>query len=86
VGRMSGLVSWVEARGGTTAFPWFTFTDDSRPFAEALAALGVLVVPGDCFGAPRHFRIGFGACTSFAEALPVIEAAVRRMAEQPHLT
>ena len=81
VDRLSGLVSWVEPRGGTTAFPWLTFTDDSRPFAEALASEGVLVAPGDCFGAPRHFRIGLGACPSFPEALPVLEHVVRRVAE-----
>ena len=81
VDRLEGLVSWVEPRGGTTAFPWLTFTDDSRPFAKALAAEGVLVAPGDCFGAPSHFRVGLGACPSFAEALPVLERVVRQVAE-----
>ena len=81
VARLSGLVSCVEPEGGTTAFPWLTFTDDSRPFAEALAAEGVLVSPGDCFGAPRHFRVGLGACDTFEEALPVLERVVGRVAE-----
>jgi aspartate/methionine/tyrosine aminotransferase len=26
-----------------------------------LAGKGVLLAPGDCFGAPEHVRIGFGA-------------------------
>ena len=78
--RLSGLVSWVEPRGGTTAFPWLTFTDDSRPFAEALAAEGVLVAPGDCFGTPRHFRMGLGSCATIPEALGVLEGVVRRVA------
>ena len=78
--RLSGLVSWVEPQGGTTAFPWLTFTDDSRPFAEALAAEGVLVAPGDCFGTPRHFRMGLGSCASIPEALGVLEGVVRRAA------
>ena len=66
--------------GGTTAFPWLTFTDDSRPFAEALAAEGVLVVPGDCFGTPRHFRVGFGACPDFPAALRILEEVTRDFA------
>lgn len=85
VGRLEGLVAWVAPRGGTTAFPWLTFTEDSRPFAEALAAEGVLVVPGDCFGTTpdvaRHFRVGLGASDGLAEALPVLERVVRQVAE-----
>ena len=81
VERLSGLIGWVEPRGGTTAFPWLTFTDDSRPFAEALADEGVLVAPGDCFGVPRHFRIGLGACDDFEKALPVLERVVQSVAE-----
>jgi aspartate/methionine/tyrosine aminotransferase len=85
VERLSGLLAWVPPRGGTTAFPWLTFADDSRPFAEALAREGVLVAPGDCFGntpeVARHFRVGLGASDGFAEALPVLEGVVRRIAE-----
>ena len=40
---------------------------------EVLAREGVLVAPGDCFEAPTHFRIGFGAQASgFQEALDII--------------
>ena len=85
VERLRGLLAWVAPRGGTTAFPWLTFTEDSRPFAEALAAEGVLVAPGDCFGTTpdvaRHFRVGLGASDGFAEALPVLERVVRQVAE-----
>jgi aspartate/methionine/tyrosine aminotransferase len=82
VERLSGLVGHVPLRGGTTAFPWLTFTHDSRPFAEALAAEGVLVAPGDCFDAPRHFRVGFGACEDMSAALPAFEGVVRRVAQE----
>jgi aspartate/methionine/tyrosine aminotransferase len=85
VDRLQGLVAWVPPQGGTTAFPWLTFTDDSRPFAEALAAEGLLVAPGDCFSAApeaaRHFRVGLGASDGFAEALPVLERVVQRVAQ-----
>jgi aspartate/methionine/tyrosine aminotransferase len=68
-----GTLAWIEPAGGTTAFPWFTDGRDARPFAEELAKQGVLVVPGDCFGARDHFRVGLGAQSAdFAAALPVI--------------
>jgi len=57
----SDIVSWVAPDGSTTAYPWFNDGRDSRPFCEALAERGVLIVPGDCFGARDHMRIGFGA-------------------------
>jgi aspartate/methionine/tyrosine aminotransferase len=32
----------------------------------------VLVVPGDCFGAPEHFRVGLAAqANGFQEALEI---------------
>jgi aspartate/methionine/tyrosine aminotransferase len=76
--RMSGLLSWVPIQGGTTSFPWLSFAEDSRPFAESLAAEGVLVAPGDCFGMPRHFRVGLGADEDFAGALDIVERVARR--------
>jgi aspartate/methionine/tyrosine aminotransferase len=79
--RLQGLVGLVPPQGGTTAFPWLEFQGDSRPFAEALAEEGVLVAPGDCFGAPRHFRVGLGATDGFEEALQTVERVVRRVAE-----
>jgi aspartate/methionine/tyrosine aminotransferase len=66
-------LAWFKPAGGTTAFPWFTDGRDARPFAEALAAEGVLVTPGDCFGAPDHFRVGLGAePNAFADALAIV--------------
>jgi aspartate/methionine/tyrosine aminotransferase len=52
-------IAWVRPDGGTTCFPWFIDGRDSRPFCKALADKGVLVAPGDCFGRPSHFRLGF---------------------------
>jgi aspartate/methionine/tyrosine aminotransferase len=58
--------------GGTTCFPRLADGGDARPLCEALARAGVLVAPGDCFEAPAHLRIGFGAQrTGYAEALAV---------------
>jgi aspartate/methionine/tyrosine aminotransferase len=68
---------FVSARptGGLTAFPRFRSGQDSRPFCEELKARRVLIVPGDCFGMPEHFRIGFGANdpAAFAQGMARIE-------------
>src|SRR5262249_20773871 len=57
-------VGWVRPAGGMTAFPWLRSGEDSRTFCREAAARGVLLVPGDCFGMPSHFRLGFAACTA----------------------
>jgi aspartate/methionine/tyrosine aminotransferase len=79
--RAADKVGWVKPEGGTLAFPWFRDGRDSRPFCEAVAKAGVLIVPGDCYGMPDHFRIGIGAQENgYAEALAIFE---RVLAEQP---
>lgn len=61
---------WIRPRGGMTAFPWLRSGEDSRAFCRAAAERGVLLAPGDCFGAPDHFRVGFAAAGDrFADAL-----------------
>ena len=55
----SGILQWVRPRGGMTAFPWLAEGGDAREFCRRLAARGVLMAPGDCFGMPSHFRLGF---------------------------
>jgi len=44
-----------------TAFPWLSSGADAREFCQRLAKRGVLMAPGDCFGQPSHFRVGFAA-------------------------
>jgi aspartate/methionine/tyrosine aminotransferase len=64
------VFEWVRPKGGTTAFPRLRGGADARAMCEAAIARGVLVVPGDCFGRPDHFRLGFGACEDgFDEAV-----------------
>lgn len=55
------LLGWVRPGGGMTAFPWLASGADTRDFCRGLARRGVLMVPGDCFGQPSHFRLGFAA-------------------------
>ena len=57
----AALVRWVRPAGGMTAFPWLTDGSDTREFCRRLMQRGVLAVPGDCFGAASHFRLGFAA-------------------------
>ncbi|HLJ49067.1 MAG TPA: pyridoxal phosphate-dependent aminotransferase [Bryobacteraceae bacterium] len=59
----SDLLDWVRPQGGMTAFPRLRDGSDARPFCQLLAASGILVSPGDCFGMPAHFRIGFAAAS-----------------------
>jgi aspartate/methionine/tyrosine aminotransferase len=80
--RNADLFGFVPPKGGTISFPWLTFTDDSRPFCEAAAREGVLLAPGDTFGEPRHFRLGFGAVPDIEEALPILEGVLRRYAAE----
>jgi aspartate/methionine/tyrosine aminotransferase len=70
---MAAHLEWLDfapPAGGTTCFPRLRHLPDARPLCEALARAGVLVAPGDCFGAPAHMRIGFAAQREgYADAL-----------------
>ena len=55
------VVRWIRPAGGMTAFPWLAAGGDTREFCRRLMRRGVLMVPGDCFAAPSHFRLGFAA-------------------------
>jgi aspartate/methionine/tyrosine aminotransferase len=69
---------WVRPRGGMTAFPWLASGVDTRGFCRRLAERGVLMAPGDCFGQPAHFRLGFAASGErFASAVERFEEFLR---------
>ncbi len=57
----SDALDWVRPQGGMTVFPCLRSGADARSFCEGAAAEGVLLAPGDCFGMPAHFRLGFAA-------------------------
>jgi aspartate/methionine/tyrosine aminotransferase len=71
------VLRWHRPRGGMTAFPWIEGMSDTRDFCERLLKRGVMIVPGDCFAMPSHFRLGFAAAgQQFPRALEhVAEAA-----------
>jgi aspartate/methionine/tyrosine aminotransferase len=66
-------LEWLRPQGSMTAFPRLRGVQDARPFCVAAAERGVLVALGEAFGAPAHFRIGFGlAMPHYAEALAIL--------------
>lgn len=57
-----GLLSGDLPAHGCMYFPKVAGVDDTRALARRLfGEFGVLVAPGEYFGAPGHIRIGFGA-------------------------
>lgn len=73
VGEHEEQLEWFRPAGSMTAFPRLRGATDARPFCVAAAERGVLLAPGDCFGAPEHFRIGFGLATPrYREALGIL--------------
>jgi capreomycidine synthase len=64
-GTVADHLSVVLPAGGVAAFPRLDNLPDTGEFCEDLFRRhGVLVVPGSCFGAPRHIRLGFGGPTN----------------------
>jgi aspartate/methionine/tyrosine aminotransferase len=72
------VLGWIRPAGGMTGFPWLLDGAHSRGFCESLAERGVLLAPGDCFGVPDHFRVGFGATAEgFQTALDTMGQFIR---------
>ena len=70
---------WVRPRGGTTAFPWLLSGEDAKPFCQAAGERGILLVPGECYDMPSHFRLGFAGAApdAFSRALERLEELVK---------
>ncbi|MGB8542149.1 MAG: pyridoxal phosphate-dependent aminotransferase [Candidatus Acidiferrales bacterium] len=73
----SDILGWIRPMGGMTAFARLVSGGSGRAFCEAALQRGLLLAPGDCWGIPDHFRVGFGvgqdwyprAMDRFAEVL-----------------
>jgi len=77
------VLGWIPPKGGMTAFPWVLSGENARPFCRAAAERGILLAPGDCFGVPSHFRLGFGAVEkNFSEALDRLGEFVKNWPEK----
>lgn len=79
------LVSLVTPLGGVTAFPRLHGLADTHAFCDDLfTRRGVLVIPGSCFGAPEHIRLGFGGpAEPLAEGLDRLTAALTEWRRRP---
>ena len=81
VEEQAEFVDWVPPRGGVCAFPRLRSVPDVEAFCHRLAREErVLLVPGNCFGAPAHVRLGFGRRTE------VLEEGLARVASMLELT
>ncbi|WP_366921468.1 aminotransferase class I/II-fold pyridoxal phosphate-dependent enzyme [Metallumcola ferriviriculae] len=61
VERHSDIITWKRPLGGFTAFPFLKIDMDSEDFCRLLVEReDVLLLPGNVFGYPKNFRIGFG--------------------------
>ena len=77
--KHADLVEWVRPNGGMTIFPRLCAEKNARSFCEAACARGVVLAPGDCFGFPAHFRLGFGACDEgFDEAVAILSEVLEK--------
>ncbi|MFB4280395.1 capreomycidine synthase [Nonomuraea sp. MTCD27] len=64
--------------GGVCAFPAVRGVTDVGEICDTLESLGVLVVPGVCFGHPDRMRIGFGGPTEvLSDGLRAITRVLR---------
>lgn len=71
-------IGWIRPQGGMTTFPWLVSGESARPFCRAAAERGILLAPGDCFGVPSHFRLGFAASgDEFPKALDRLSEFVK---------
>lgn len=78
------VLGWVRPGGGVTAFPWLVSGLDARDFCRSLAQSGVLLAPGDCFGMPSHFRLGFAATGGrFAPGIERFAEVLQKAAQRP---
>ena len=60
VAQSADILDWVRPMGGMTAWVRLASGGDARRFCEEALQYGLLLAPGDCWGFPDHFRIGFG--------------------------
>jgi aspartate/methionine/tyrosine aminotransferase len=66
--KQEGRIARVPPEGGVTAFARLPQVGDVEAFCHRLAhEEKVLLIPGACFGGPRHVRLGFGDATAAFE-------------------
>jgi len=76
------LFDWVAPKAGATAFPAYRFDMDSTELCERLVKeYGLLAVPGDAMGVPKHLRLNIGQPEDeLVRALQVFDSALKEIA------
>lgn len=76
--KQQGRVNWVKPDAGTIAYPYFSEESmDSLAFSKQLVEQqGVLLLPGEAFDTPKHFRIALGVNPEF------FQQALERFAQE----
>jgi aspartate/methionine/tyrosine aminotransferase len=60
IAEHADVLDWARPQGGMTGFARLVSGGNARLFCQAALERGLLLAPGDCWGVPDHFRIGFG--------------------------
>jgi aspartate/methionine/tyrosine aminotransferase len=60
IAEHADVLDWVRPQGGMTGFARLVSGGNGRLFCQAALEYGLLLAPGDCWGVPDQFRIGFG--------------------------
>lgn len=83
--KAEGLMAGALPEDGCICFPSLPGIDDTRAFSEWLIGkAGVIVAPGEYFGAPGHIRIGFCQRDDHLEAgLSGLENGLRAFVRPP---
>jgi aspartate/methionine/tyrosine aminotransferase len=83
-GQQAGALAWIDARAGSVAFPRWTGPGTVEALCEAaLAAHGLMIVPGSLFDWPGgHFRVGLGR-KDLPAALALLAEVLREHCVKP---
>jgi aspartate/methionine/tyrosine aminotransferase len=60
IAQSADVLDWVRPMGGMTAWVRLVSRGNARSLCEEALQYGLLLAPGDCWGFPDHFRVGFG--------------------------
>lgn len=73
--RHEDLFGWVEPQGSPIAFPWLRSGNASSFCQRVLEKTGILLLPGEVYDQPSHFRVGYGR-QNFSEVLHLLEGTL----------
>ena len=84
IAEHADVLDWVRPQGGMTGFARLVSGGNARLFCQAALERGLLLAPGDCWGVPDHFRIGFGVGREwYTHAMGRFSETLRVWAVQP---